>query len=111
MDTINEILQDYTAGKTDLPTTNDALKAAGATFHLDPNKNMLTEEEIRATTVGTYPDMANGFGLLDTGTGSLDKVEVRNGKLANMDCGEMYALCIIAGRTYKVKGKELVDYE
>ena len=109
MATINEILMDYTAGKSDLPTTNQALKEAGAGFHLDPGKNALTEEEIRATTVGAYPDMANGWGLLDTGTGSLDKVEVRNGKLVHMDCGEMYALCLIAGKTYKVHGTVLAE--
>jgi hypothetical protein len=109
MATINDILMDYTTGKTDLPTTNQALKEAGAKYHLDPGKNALTEEEIRATTVGTYPDMANGWGLLDTGTGSLDKVEVRGGRLVNMDCGEMYALCLIAGKTYRVRGAELAE--
>ena len=106
---INEILNKYTAGEMGLEETNKALKDAGAGYHLDPNKNALTEAEIRATTVGTYPDMANGWGLLDTGTGSLDKVEVRNGKLVHMDCGEMYALCLIAGKTYKVHGTELAE--
>ena len=67
---INEILMKYTNGEADLEKTNQALKEAGAKYHLDPGKNALTEAEIRATTVGTYPDMANGWGLLDTGTGS-----------------------------------------
>ena len=106
---INEILMKYTNGEADLEKTNQALKEAGAKYHLDPGKNALTEAEIRATTVGTYPDMANGWGLLDTGTGSLDKVEVRGGRLVNMDCGEMYALCLIAGKTYKVRGAVLAE--
>lgn len=106
---INDILMKYTNGEMDLEKTNQALKEAGATYHLNPGKNALTEEEIRATTVGTYPDMANGWGLLDTGTGSLDKVEVRNGRLVNMDCGQMYALCLIAGKTYKIRGTALVE--
>ena len=70
---------------------------------------MLTETDKRATTVGYYPDQANGFGLLDTGTGSLDKVRVKDGRLVNCDCGEMYALLLIAGRRYEVRGTVLVD--
>lgn len=107
---ITEIIGKYTSGEATLDETNAALKEAGSGLHLDPNKNKLTEEEIRATTIGTYPDQANGYGLLDTGTGSLDKVEVKNGELTSCDCGSMYALCVIAGRTYKVEGTKLVDY-
>ena len=108
---INDIIAKYTAGEATLEETNASLKEAGADgkYHLDPGKNALTEAEIRATTVGTYPNMANGWGLLDTGTGSLDKVEVRGGRLVNMDCGEMYALCLIAGKTYKVRGAVLAE--
>ena len=94
---INDIIAKYTAGEADLPTTNEALKEAGASFHLDPEKNTITEEE-RTT-----------HGLLDTGTGTLDKVEILDMHLVNMDCGEMYALCIFNGKTYKVHGTELVE--
>ena len=73
---INETLSKYTAGEITLEQANEELKAAGAGFHLDPNKNVLTEEEKRATTIGHFPDQANGFGLLDSGTGTLDKVRV-----------------------------------
>ncbi len=79
--TITEILQDYTGGKSGLEETNQALREAESGFSLKPGKNALTEEEIRATTIGYYPDMANGFGLLDTGTGTLDKVRVERGSL------------------------------
>ena len=108
---ITAILRKYTSGEATLEETNAALKEAGSNMYLDPNKNKLTEEEIRATTIGTYPDQANGYGMLDTGTGSLDKVEVKNGQLVNCDCGSMYALCIIADRIYKVEGTKLVEYK
>ncbi len=111
MKTINEIMQDYTSGKTPLEETNKALQEAGAGFHLEPGKNALTEEEIRATTIGYYPDMANGFGLLDSGTGTFDKVRVKAGELVDCDCGSMFALCTMAGRTYEVKGKTLTEYQ
>ena len=64
MSKILDILMDYTSGAKDVDTTNAALKEANAGFHLEPGKNVLTEEEIRASVVGHYPEMANGFGLL-----------------------------------------------
>ena len=106
---INEIISKYTGGKASLEEANAALKEAGAGFHLDPQKNVLTEAEKRATTIGYYPEQANGWGLLDSGTGSLDKVRVVNGQLANCDMGESYALVFIAGRRYEIKGRTLVD--
>ena len=112
MKKFTEIINKYTAGKKTLEETNAALREAGVTeFHLDPTRNVLTEEEKRATTIGYYPEQANGFGLLDTGTGTLDKVRCENGHLVGCDCGEMYAMYIIAGRTYQVKGTELVEQE
>lgn len=108
---ITAILRKYTTGEFDANQTNEELFKIGSKVHIDPGKNVLTKEEIENTTIGSFANMANGWGLLDTGTGSLDKVEVRNGELVNMDCGEMYALCIIAGRMYRVKGKVLVDEE
>ena len=106
---VKEIIGKYTAGEITLEQANEELKKAEAGFHLDPNKNVLTEEEKRATAIGCYPDQANGYGLLDTGTGTLDKVRCENGHLVCCDCGDSYALYIIAGRTYQVKGTELVD--
>lgn len=109
MKTTNEILRDYTAGSASLEETNAALAAAGAGYHLEPGRNALTEAEIRSTTIGQYPDMANGWGLLDTGTGSFDKVEIRGGRLMNCDCGSMPAMCILAGRAYYVRGDVLTE--
>ena len=109
MSHLREIIGKYTAGEATLEHTNKALADIGAGFHLEPGKNILTEEEKRATTVGYYPEQANGYGLLDTGTGSLDKVQVKNGQLVGCDCGNMYALFSIAGKTYRVKGSALTE--
>lgn len=111
MKNITEIILKYTAGETTLEETNAALKEAGSGLSLNPEKNVLTEEDKRATTIGYYPDQANGWGLLDTGTGSFDKVQVKNGQLVGCDCGEMYALYLIAGKTYRVKGAMLAEME
>lgn len=108
---IMEIVKAYTSGEKTLEETNAALKEAEAGFSFVAGKNALTEEEIRKTTIGFYPDMANGYGELDTGTGTFDKVLVKDGKLVNCDCGAMFALIVIAGRIYEVKGDTLVKYE
>ena len=48
---------------------------------MEPGRNEITPDEMALTTVGDTPEEANGFGLLDTGTGSMEKVHVTNGKL------------------------------
>ena len=97
MKKITQIIAAYTAGEATLEETNAALKEAGATVHLNPDKNTIA------------PDEVGRFGLLDTGTGTYDKVEVVDGKLVNCDCGEMLAYVILGGATYKVQGKTLQD--
>lgn len=116
MKSINEILKDYTAGEMELEETNAALKEAGATYHLEPGKNVLTEEDRRETTVGYYPYQANGWGLLDTGTGTLEKVRVTSGQLDHAvnevledDTTNMAAYVTICGKTYAVFGAELAE--
>lgn len=98
---INDILMNYTSGEMTLEDANKALKDAEASFYLDPKKNELTEDEIKNGSAG----------LLDTGTGSLDKVKIDPAKmeLLNCDMGEGYAMCIYKGKLYEVKGKKLVD--
>lgn len=97
---------------------NAALKEIGITgFHFEPGKNLITPEELMETTVGAVAAKANGYGMLDTGTGFMDKVKVVNGKLVNgainqvMPDGStnMYAVVYILDKHYEVKGDTLVD--
>ena len=111
MKTIEEIILDYTSGKAGLPETNEALIAAGSDLHLNPDRNKLTEEEMRGTTVGYYPDQANGYGLMDHGVSCMEKVHVVNGKTVDVNMGEEYALVYIAGHKYQLKGDTLVEPE
>ena len=92
---VEEIILKYKNGEATLEETNAALKEIESGLRYDPDKNVI------------HPGEEETFGLLDTGTGSLDKVEIRDGELVNMDCGEMYALCIFNGKTYRVHGKKL----
>lgn len=114
MSTINDIIRKYTTSEADLERTNAALQEAGAGFHLEPGKNDLTDEDRRETVVGYYPDQASGWGLLDTGTGSMEKVHVTGGRLEHPvnqvqpdGSTNMTAYVIICGKTYEVFGDTL----
>lgn len=90
-----DILRKYTDGQLSLQEANAALKECRAGFHLDPQRNYI------------HPGEKDLYGLLDTGTGTLDKVRVRDGKLSNADCGAMPATCTYNGKLYRVHGDEL----
>lgn len=103
---VTETILKYTAGEQTLEETNAALKEADAGFHLDPNKNNLTPDEIVNGTAG----------LLDTGTGTLDKVQIVDGELKYavntvMPDGKtnMKAHVLVQGKTYEVFGTKLVE--
>ena len=109
MKTIEEIILDYTKGEKDLPETNEALKEAGSDLYLNPDRNKLTEEEKRNTTVGYYPDQANGYGLMDHGVGCLEKVRVVDGRTPDVDMGEEIAFVYIGGKCYRLRGDALTE--
>lgn len=101
-----EILQQYTRGEKTLTETYAALAEIGAIFHLDINKNLLTAEEVKNGTAG----------LLHTGTGSFDKVQVINGELVhainqvNEDgTVNMEAFVLLRDKTYRVEGTKLIE--
>lgn len=95
--TNTEIILAYTAGEKTLEETNAALAANGAGYHLNPEKNTI------------HPDEVDRFGLLDTGTGSLDKVEIKDGKVLGFNAGNMVAYVLFNGKTYRVQGDALVE--
>ena len=109
MKTIEEIILDYTKGEKDLTETNEALKEAGSDLYLNPDRNKLTEEEKRSTTVGYYPDQANGYGLMDHGVGCLEKVHVVDGRTVDVDMGQETAYVYIGGRRYRLRGDVLTE--
>ena len=113
---VNEIMKKYTAGELEAEEANRALAKARAGFRLEPGKNVITDEERRQTVVGYYPEQANGWGLLDTGTGTSDKVRVIEGRLPHpvnevREDGSttMLAYVTICGKTYEVRGDKRVE--
>lgn len=106
-----EIIGKYTNGEATLEETNKALKEAEANVHLDPERNILTAEELAATTVGETPAEANGWGLMDHGISCMEKVQVVDGHTVNVDMGCELAFVFIGGRKYRLHGTALEDLE
>lgn len=92
-----EIIAAYTMGNISLEEANHRLAEAGAGFTLDPDRCKLTPEMIE-----------QGWGLLDTGTGTLDPVQVRDNELVDNDMGDMPAFVCLAGTWYEVKGNKII---
>ena len=109
MKNIEEIILDYTSGKTGLPETNEALKEAGSGLQLDPNRNLISAQDLAETRVGETPDEANGWGILDHGVGSLEKVHVVNGRTVDVDMGQETAYVYMAGKRYRLRGDVLTE--
>lgn len=112
--TINEAISKYTTGEFSTEEVNTVLAEAGAGYSFRPGQNELTEADLRATTVGHYPDQANGYGLLDSGTGSLEKVRVTRGVLDHAvntvlpdGSTSMLAYVHICGKVFQVFGDTL----
>ena len=95
--TTTKIIADYTMGGISLEEANRRLSEAKAGFVLDPDRCKLTREMID-----------HGWGLLDTGTGTLDPVQVRDNELVDNDMGDMPAFVCLVGTWYEVKGNKII---
>ena len=61
------------------------------------------------TTVGDTPDQANGWGLMDHGFSTLEKVRVENGHTLNVDMGGELAYVFMDGKQYTLVGTRLTE--
>ena len=94
---INKILKQWADGEKTLEETNEALKGTG--IYVNPDKQKIAEGE--GAVYCEDLSKINGYGLLDTGTGTLDKVKIKNGKLVD-SIGNMAALVLVGDVHYKV---------
>ena len=109
MKTVEEVLQKYTLGEAGKDETNDGLKELGSPLRLNPDRNVITPEELAETRVGETPAEANGWGILDHGVGSLEKVHVVNGRTVDVDMGHEAAYVYIAGSKYRLRSDVLTE--
>ena len=111
MMTLENVLRKYTLGEASKDETNDALQELSSPLRLDPDRNVITPEELAETRVGETPDEANGYGLMDHGVGCLEKVRVVDGRTPDVDTGEEIAFVYIGGKCYRLRGDALTEME
>ena len=109
MITLENMLRKYTLGEASKDETNDALQELSSPLRLDPDRNVITPEELAETRVGETPDEANGYGLMDHGVGCLEKVRVVDGRTPDVDMGEEIAFVYIGGKCYRLRGDALTE--
>lgn len=101
---IYEIIKAWEAGEKTLEEANAELKGTG--IYINPKKNEIEE----GTGAIVFEDVSkiNGFAMLDTGTGSLDKIEIKDGKLVH-SMGDVFALVLIGDSMFEVvNGVDLI---
>ena len=103
------MVRNNTRGGPSTDDPHDALKELGSPLRLDPDRNVITQEEIAETRVGETPDEANGYGLMDHGVGCLEKVHVVDGRTVDVDMGQEAAYVYIGGRKYRLRGDALTE--
>ena len=99
----------YTRGDKPLDETNQELKKLDCGLQLDPTRNLFSARELLETRAGETPDEANGWGILDHGVGSLEKVHVVNGRTVDVDMGQETAYVYMAGKRYRLRGDVLTE--
>ena len=109
MMTLENVLRKYTLGEASKDETNDALQELSPPLRLDPDRNVITPEELAETRVGETPDEANGYGLMDHGVGCLEKVHVVDGRTVDVDMGQEAAYVYMAGKVYRLRGDVLTE--
>ena len=57
----------------------------------------------------SHSDEANGWGILDHGVGSLEKVHVVNGRTVDVDMGQEAAYVYMAGSLYRLRSDVLTE--
>ena len=109
MKTLEEVLYDYTRGEKTLEEANNVLMKRGPPRSTHLPRTMLFRSRLAEARAGETPDEANGWGILDHGVGSLEKVHVVNGRTVDVDMGQETAYVYMAGKRYRLRGDVLTE--
>ena len=90
-------------------TDNHCWGYPGGSTELDERVEDAAARELLETRAGETPDEANGWGILDHGVGSLEKVHVVNGRTVDVDMGQETAYVYMAGKRYRLRGDVLTE--
>lgn len=112
MSNMNEIIKAYSDGKLSQEDANKQLEAIGSTVRIDEMKNVITEEEKKVTSTDGTPGGTTGWGFMNHGIGTPEKMYVKNGKF-EYDTGfdlDMNVTMTINGVKFRVNRDKLADY-
>ena len=112
MSKMNEIIKKYSTGELTLEQANQQLEDIGSTVRLNPLKNTISGEEMAKTVVSDDPSKVSGWGMMNHGVGSMEKMHIQNGKL-DYDTGfyDGTAVMYVKGNMYAVNGDHLEVYK
>ena len=102
----NEYLADYISGKINLEELNEKWAEIGMELHIDPTKNVITTG---GATVKENDADINGYVMVDSGTGTLDKAMVKDGKLVYPSADILFAF--IGTTRYTVENGEILHLD
>lgn len=110
--TFNEIIKNYTENTITLDEANRRLEEIGSTVRFDPFKNVISGKEFADTKVSDDPAEVTGWGMMNHGVGTPEKMHVQNGKF-DYDTGfhgDM-AVLYIKGKMFRVEGDHIEVYK
>ena len=102
----NKYLEDYITGKINLEELNEKWAEIGMELHIDPTKNIITTG---GATVQENDADINGYVMVDSGTGTMDKAMVKNGKLVYPSADILFAF--IGTTRYAVENGEILHLD
>lgn len=109
MSKMNEIIKAYADERISLEDANKQLEAIGSTIRIDPDKNVISAQEMAATVVDDDPKKVSGWGLMYHGIGKPEKMRVQNGKF-EYDTGyerDQGIVLKILDRKYRIVGDHI----
>ena len=107
---LEQVLMDYRNGEKDVEDTNKALKELNSGLFIDPDKNVITDEEWANTTITGDLKTINGYVYVELGVGDPEKVRVIDSVLQGCDMGEQYAQAIVGPLWWEIKGDKIADF-
>ena len=107
---LEQVLMDYRNGEKDVEETNKALKELNSGLFIDPDKNVITDEEWANTTITGDLKTINGYVYVELGVGDPEKVRVIDSVLQGCNMGEQYAQAIVGPLWWEIKGDKIADF-
>ncbi len=109
---VREIINMHADGKLSQEDANKQLEAAGSSVRINEMKNVISEEEKAATSTDGTPKGTTGWGFMNHGIGSPEKMYVKDGKF-EYDTGfdlDMNVVMTINGVKFRVDRDKLATY-